>query len=180
MVALLPPGRLWRRSELLRQLLLGSAAESARVDGRAEDLLRESDPRNAVELLPEYEQQLEIDAAATTPERQARVTAGMTRTQGYRPADIRTALAPLLGQLADDVVVMERTTAFAASVGDAREVFRFFVYRDPFSPGAYYLAAAQDALDEIKASHTIGHVIESVAALCDDPYSLCDRDVLGS
>jgi hypothetical protein len=179
--ALLPQGKLWPLvgTSTLSSLLLASADELARVDARVDDLLREAVPATAVEMLPEYEAELELTAAATTAERQANVVARLVARQGFRPVDLQQALAVLLAQDPADVVVLERTHAFALSIGDVREIYRFFVYRNPALPGTYYVASAQALLDEITHSHTIGTVIESVSALYDDPFTLYDRDLLG-
>lgn len=119
-----------------------------------------------------------VDAVS---ESRARIVGRLVARQRYRPVDIQAALAALLGQAADDVVVLERSHAYASGVlGDDREIFRFFIYRDPAAPGDYYLESAQDLVNAMKPSHTAGHVIESTNFLCDDPYSLCDRDVLGA
>jgi hypothetical protein len=182
MTALLPPGRVWRLlvGTNLSNLFDACADELARVDARANDLLDESDPRTADELLPEYERELELEPTGTDDERRARVVAHLVARQRYRPVDFQTALAPLLGQDPEDIVVIERTHAFAASTGDVREIFRFFIYRDPDEPGAYFIASAQALVDKIKPTHTAGHVIESIDALYDDPFSLYDRDVMGA
>lgn len=182
LTSLLPPGKLWRLigGSFLSSLLLACADELVRIDGRAGNLLAESIPSTAVELLPEYESELEIASTGTIAERQARIVARHVARQRYRPADFQLALAPLLGQASTAVVVIERTAALAASMGDVREIFRFFIYRDPTSPGAYYLADAQLLVDAIRPTHTAGHVIESINLLCDDPFSLCDRDILGA
>lgn len=181
MLELLPPGKLWRRLEgsVLYALLFGSADELWRVDSRAADLVSEADPRTATELLPDYERELGLDPAPTTDERRARIIARTVQRQRIRPVDFQTALAPLLGQDSADVVVIERTHAFAVSIDDDREIFRFFIYRDPSEPGTYFLSSAQEQVDRMAPSHTIGTVIESVNFLCDDPFSLCDRDLLG-
>ena len=100
--------------------------------------------------------------------------------QRFRPADFQIALAPLLGQDADDVSVIETSHAAAVAMGDVREIYRFFVFRDPGIPETYYLDSAQDLVDKIKPSHTIGHVIENVSLLYDDPFSLYDRDLFGA
>jgi uncharacterized protein YmfQ (DUF2313 family) len=180
--ALLPPGRAWRTDlqSVLHQLLLGSADELARVEGRARDLVRESNPATAIELLPEYELEYGVAAAATTAERQARIVARRVLRQRFRPADFQTALAVLLAQAPASVVVIERTHAQAVAMGDEREIFRFFIYRDPTLPGIYFLASAQEIVNAMKPSHTIGTVIESIAALYDDPHSLYDRDLMGA
>lgn len=178
---LLPPGRLWALTgSTLRNLLLGSADELERVDGRAADLIEEADPSTATELLPEYERMLDIEEAATDAERRARITSRLVARQKFRPVDFQQALAPLLGLDPEDVEVVEHSRAFAISVGDDTEIFRFFIFRDPGLPGTYYLDSAQELVDDIKPSHTVGFVIESVDFECDDPFSLCDRDLLGA
>lgn len=180
-VALLPPGRLWRMvGGNLSALFLGCADELARLDARVDDLLNEADPSTATELLPEFEKELGLEEASTIEERRARVVARTIARQRYRPIDFQVSLAPLLGQDAVDVVVIETSHAEAVAMGDDREIFRFFIYRDPTAPGDYFLESAQAQLDKIKASHTKGHVIESIDFLCDDPFSLCDRDLLGA
>lgn len=63
------------------------------------------------------------------------------------------------------------------TVGDNR--FFAFVHRDPMSINNYNLIEAQRAMDRAKQAHTLITVGESDCFLCDDHYSLCDRDVLG-
>lgn len=178
---LLPPGKLWNYidSSVLSKVLLACGTELARVELRVLDLLNEADPSTAVELLPEYERELDLDAAATTAERQARIVALTIAQPQTRPVDLREMLAQLLGQLAADVVILERTPAFAASIGDGRAIFSFFVYRNPALPGTYYLASAQALLDQIEQSHTTGYVIESISAKYGDPHTLYGRDLIG-
>lgn len=182
MAALLPPGKLWRldADSYLSKLLDGAADELGRLDERADDLLRESIPTDALELLPEYERELGLPSTGTDDERLARVVALTVTRQRFRPADFRVGLALLLGQSAVDVVVIERSRASAIAMADDPAIFRFFVYRNPALPGTYYLASAQAFIDAIKPSHTVGQVIESIAMICDDPFSLCDRDLLGA
>lgn len=180
-MSLLPPGKLWRwAGSLLRDLLLACGDGFVRFDARVADLLNESDPTTALELLPEYERELKLDPAASTDERQARIVARLVARQRFRPVDFQQALAPLLALAPADVQVLERTRAFVTSIGDDREIFRFFVYRDPSLPGTPFIASAQALVDTIKPSHTVGTVIESTSALYDDPHSLYDRDLLGA
>lgn len=178
---LLPPGKLWQLEpgSLLSCVMLSAGDELVRVSGRGEDLIEESDPRTADELLPDFERVLEIVADGTLAERRARVVARLIARQRFRPADYQLALALLLGQDAEDVVVIERGRAFAVLVNDDREIYRFFIYRDPALAGSYDLAGAQALVDGMSPSHTQGHVIESIDFRCDDPLSLCDRDLLG-
>lgn len=181
MRSLLPPGRVWRWvGGLLTPLLDAMAQEFARVDARAMDLINESLPSSATEMLPEYEEDLDLEGTGTDEERQARIVARYVARQRYRPVDFQVALAPLLGQDAGDVVVIERTHAEALALGDDREIVRFFIYRDPAAPGTYYLDSAQQLVQAIKPTHTAGHVIESIDALYDDPFTLYDRDLLGA
>ena len=183
LVRLLPPGRLWRLipgASLLYATLQSIAVELGRVHDRADDLLRESVPSTAVELLPEYEAERDLTAAPTIDERRANVIARETLRQRVRPADWQAALAPLLGQAAADVVIIERTRAQVIAMGDDREIYRWFIYRDPALPGTAFIASAQAFVTKREHSHTLGAVIESVAMVCDDPHSLCDRDLLGA
>lgn len=182
LASLLPPGKLWRlrADSFVAKVLLASSSELERVDGRVTDMLEEADPTTADELLPEYERDFAIHAAATIEERRANIVARRVRRQRFRPADFKQALATLLVQDAADVVVRERSRAFVTSIGDAREIFRFFIYRNPALPGTAFIASAQTLVDEMKPSHTIGTVVESIAAVCDDPSSLCDRDLMGA
>lgn len=182
MMALLPPGKVWRLIDgsWLHSLFAGLADELGRFDQRSEDLLDEAIPSSASELLPEYERELALPSTGTDDERRARIVARTVARQRYRPVDFQNALAAILGVAPASVVVIERSHAFAVSIGDVREIYRFFIYRDPTLPGTYSVADAQALVDQIKPSHTLGQVIESVNFLCDDPHSLCDRDLLGA
>lgn len=181
LASLMPQGKLRLDGDgVLGSVLLASADELGRVDGRIDDLLNEADPSTAVELLPEYERELDLVAAPSIPERRANIVALTVRRQGFRPADFQQALALLLGQDAGDVVVIERTRAQVIAMGDDREIFRFFIYRDPTLPGTYFLASAQAMVDRMKPSHTAGYVIESTAFKVGDPHSIVGRDILGA
>jgi uncharacterized protein YmfQ (DUF2313 family) len=179
---LLPPGKLWRLigSSVLGKLLTACADELGRLEGRVQDLLVELDPSTASELIPDYERELDIVAAPTIAERRARIIAKTIQNQGARPDDFRQELSSLLGQAAADVVVIERTRAQAIALGDDREIYAFFIYRDPTLPGVYFLTAAQEHVTAMQPGHTIGTVIESINALYDDPLTLHDRDILGA
>lgn len=179
--SLLPPGKLWRvAGSVLSKLFLGCADELARIDIRTGDLRNEADPTTALELLPEHELDLDLEAGSgSIDERRARVVARRVSRQRFRPVDFQTALASLLALDPSDVVIVEHTRAFCLAIGDDREIFRFFVYRDPTLPGTYFLDSAQEMLDEIDPSHTVGQVIESIDFAYDDPFSLYDRDLLG-
>lgn len=180
MKALLPPGRLWRMvASVLADFFLACAQELERIDARVQDLLREGDPRTTDELLPEWEKEYGLTASGSIDERRARVIALQLLNQRVRPADYQAVLAPLLQLDPADVDVIETSRAHAIAVGNDREIYRFFVYRNPALPGTPDIAAAQALLDSIEHSHTKGQVIQSIGFFCDDANSLCDRDVLG-
>lgn len=121
-----------------------------------------------------------VDAVIQSTElRRAAIIARMVEQQRARPVDFQEALASILGQASGDVVVIETSRAQAVSQNDAKEIYRFFIYRDPTEPGTYDIVAAQTEIDRIAHSHTKGHAIESIAMIVDDPFSLVDRDIIG-
>ena len=183
---LLPPGRLWRLDEgsVLHRFLCAAAEELARVHQRALDLLREADPGQAAELLEEWEALHALVAGDATPDaRRAAVVARRIKRQRVRPADWQATLAGLLSATAEQIEIIERKHADAVAMQDDQEIYRWFVFRDPaiepvLDPG-FNLGPAQQIVDDYQHSDTKGHVIMSKDFLCDDPYSLCDRDILG-
>lgn len=62
---------------------------------------------------------------------------------------------------------------------DPERIFWAFVHRDPSEGGSYDLTGAQRICDRVKHGHTLIIVGESDCFLCDDSYSLTDRDILG-
>lgn len=179
--ALLPPGR-WRLDpdSNLSKILLACGDELARISQRARDLVREADPTQTDELLPEWERMLGLSSEGTKEERRGRIVARLVRRQRFRPADFKQALAQILGLAPEDVEVIETKRANATAMDDDRAIYRFFVYRDPGLPGDYDIDDAQDMIDRMKPTHTAGHAIESVNFLTDDEHSLTDRDILGA
>ncbi len=179
--ALLPPGRVWqlRDGDLLSRLLRAAADELERIDGRAADLLAASDPRTPGELLTDFERVLKLPGVGTIFQRVGLVVARLVLRQRVRPIDYQTALAQILGLDPDLIQVIEIDHVQALSMDDPRAVYRFYVWRDPGLGGSYDIAGAQAILDDLEHSHTSGKVIESIVFRCDDPFSLCDRDLLG-
>lgn len=181
LASLFPVGRAWDFvTGTLSNFLLGAADEMVRVDARVGDMLDEADPTTAVELLPDYERELGLVAAPTVAERRANIVALLVRRQKFRPVDFQNALSALLALTPASIVVIERTRAQVIAIGDDREIYRFFIYRDPSLPGTYFIASAQAVVDSMAPSHTIGTVIESVSFLYADPHSLYGRDLMGS
>lgn len=102
--ALLPPGAAWPRSPgaTLTKLLAALAEEFARVEGRADDVINESDPRSALELLADWERVCGLPDACsaelgtTLQERRAAVVAKLTGMGGTSKAYF-LALAEAMG-----------------------------------------------------------------------------------
>lgn len=182
---LLPPGKVWNLvASVLEKVFLGAADELVRIDGRIDDLIRvEANPLLTVELIPEYEEMLEITPAtgATDDERRAVIETELLRRSRFRPVDFQTTLAPVL-DLADpnDVNVIEVTAAEAAAASDQKLIYQFYIFRDPADAGTPDIAVAQLFCDRMAPSHTRCAVIESDDFLCDDPESLTDLTPLGA
>lgn len=91
---LLPRGAVWllEGDSWISKTLAGIALEIARIDARALDVVEESDPRTAVETLPEYERVLGlpdgcvVEIPDTTLERQYSVTGKVVARGGQTPA----------------------------------------------------------------------------------------------
>lgn len=120
-LALAPRGAAWPRDPRSNwaRLLAGLATSRARLDVRAVELLRETDPRTAAELLDLWEEALGLPdpclpAVTTATERRSIVVARIVGSGGATPAQIR-AVAEALGV---PVTVQERAgTGFACGVG---------------------------------------------------------------
>jgi uncharacterized protein YmfQ (DUF2313 family) len=180
---LLPPGRLWADwiGSTVRKVFRGAAAEIVRLQTRAFDLIRESNPATSEEMIEEWENSFDLPHATdlTLAQRQAKVVGRLILRQRVRPVDYQTALAPILGLDPEQLEVIEIFRADAIATDDDRAHYRFYVYRDPGLGGTYNLPAAQSLVDDVEHSYTQGKIIESKDFLADDPYSLCDRDLLG-
>lgn len=87
--SLLPPGKAWTRDQNAdtTKVLKGLSPELARVQARADDLYREFNPGEAVELLPEYENVNGLTATGTVSQRQAALIAKLADDKGHNPAD---------------------------------------------------------------------------------------------
>jgi hypothetical protein len=82
--------------------------------------------------------------------------------------------------LPENNVEIIETSIADVSTYHPEAIFRSFIRRNPDDAGTYDLAAAQRAADRTKEAHLLFLVGESGCFLCDDPESLCDRDVLGA
>jgi len=179
LISLFPRGRLFT-FDALGDFLSSAAEELVRVDDRAVEGLAESDPNTVNETLEEWEAQYGLEGTGTTEERRASLISRVVRKWRARPVDYQEKFAAVLGFTdPNDVVVVEITNAQAVAMGDERQVYQFYLYRDPGLPGSYSVDNADALLEEFVHSHTRGQTIESTCFLCDSPTSLCDRDLLG-
>lgn len=78
-----------------------------------------------------------------------------------------------------NVEIIETPANICPSGGEAG-VFQVFVHREPTDDGWYSIKLAQRTANRCKLGHTLMLVGESDCFRCDDPYSLTNRDVLGS
>ena len=129
-----------------------------------------------METLTDWERVLDLDGTGTTDERIALVVAAMINRQRFRPQSVLDALIDVL----PNPVMIEVSAAEALEQNNPRLIFRFFVFQDPLDPlGPGDIVGAQLVIDRMKHSHTQGFAIQSTNFLCNDPFSLCDRDILG-
>lgn len=87
--SLLLLGKAWTRNvdSVLTNLLKGIAKEFARIDARADDLLRESDPRTTSELIEDWERVADlpdpcVTVAQTLEQRRVALTSKLTMQGG--------------------------------------------------------------------------------------------------
>jgi uncharacterized protein YmfQ (DUF2313 family) len=117
---LLPPGRLWNLlpDSVLSLLFLAFGDELARVDGRGEDLIEETDPRTATETLSDWESMLglpdeDIIAIPVSDEdRRLAIVQKFIRRGGQTPAYF-IRLAQACGYTSDQHYITE---GYAATV----------------------------------------------------------------
>lgn len=121
LLSLLPKGKAWTRSlsSLIYKICYGLGEEFARLDTRADDLVRESYPNTTVELLPEHEKDYDIpgecgELGETTEERQEAVHAALLRV-GQQYPDYYIEIAEALGY----TVTIEQFRPFWSGFGQS-------------------------------------------------------------
>lgn len=108
------------------------------------------------------------------------VFAGNTAGSSYPACDLDIdQIEVTYGQSYNNIELVETPLALAAA-GEDENIFFAFVHRDPEDGGNYDIVDAQNICDRMKQAHALIYVGESDCFRCDDPYSLTDRDVLGS
>lgn len=110
--ALLPPGAAWSRepSADLTRLLAALADELGRIDGRADALLAELDPRTTAELLRDWERVAGLPDPCT----------GADPTTAARRAALHTRLTTLGGQSAAYYQALAADLGFAITITEFR------------------------------------------------------------
>ncbi|EGJ50260.1 YmfQ family protein [Desulfocurvibacter africanus] len=142
------PGSTWRR------LLEALAQELARVDARSGRLQAESDPRQALELLEDWERALDLPdacnpAGSTLQERRMAVTQRLTVEGGQSPAYYRDLAARLGYEIALDeyrpfVAGLSRCGDVLCGGHDVRHSWRVTVH----GPRVTYFRAGESATGE--------------------------------
>lgn len=157
---LLPRGRAWSRGAdaELTLLLRGWADEFARVDLRASDLLAETVPSAAVELLPDWETALDLDGSnSSLAARQAAVAARLLAGADFTAS--AEAIAALGEQFGVDLEVLDGQHApfVAGSVAGAALTQPQWRYVWTVRGQAPLSAELRAAIEFVKPLHT--HVV---------------------
>lgn len=113
--ALLPPGPAWPKDDdaTLTRLLGALAAELARVDGRAQQLAEEADPRTVAELFVDWER------VAGLPDACAQAFGG-DQTMAQRRAALVGRLTTLGGQSPAYFIGLAATLGYAITITEFR------------------------------------------------------------
>jgi len=151
---LLPPGPAWPKDadSVITRLLHGLAAELARVDGRAQQLVEEADPRTTAELLADWER------VSGLPDTCA-VALGGAQTTAQRRAALLTRLTTVGGQSASYFIGLAAALGYAITVTEFREhTVEDDVEHPLYGPAwnfAWQVNAALDTVNEITVNDTV-------------------------
>jgi hypothetical protein len=156
---------------------LGDAIADVLAD--TEVALAQAFPTSATVMLAELEtlHGLPVRPDLLVPDRQARLLATIRASRGPSPQSIVASVRVI----DPSVTVVENTAAVAAAAGVPGAVYVFgvlvsaAVYADPGK-----LATIRALVAKLKPANTKANVGTRAGFRCDDPLSLCDRDLLGS
>ncbi|HLO61390.1 MAG TPA: putative phage tail protein [Azonexus sp.] len=114
--ALLPPGPAWPKEDdaWLTRLFGALAAELARVDGRAWQLIEEADPRTTAELFADWEKVAGLPDACA-------IAFGGDQTMAQRRAALVGRLTTLGGQSAAYYIGLAAALGYAVTISEFRE-----------------------------------------------------------
>lgn len=156
----LPVGLAWARAatSFVTQLLSGIALEFARIDARALDMIRESDPRETTELIDEWEAFAGLPDPCVTTEQtleQRRVAVcSKLLMQGGQSIPYFLSIAQNLGYegatIDDQFEMMDCNSDCDAELHSADDIF-FWQLNLP-SDGAFYEMDCNSPCDESLAS----------------------------
>lgn len=152
--ALLPQGPAWPRDAeaTLTQLLHAWADELARVDGRADELIEEADPRTTADLLADWER------VAGLPDACVEALAG-TQTTGQRRAALVVKLTNSGGQSAAYYIALAANLGYAVTVTefsphDVEDNVNHPLYGAPWQ-FAWQVNAAEDTIGVLTVTDTV-------------------------
>lgn len=127
--------------------------------------------------LSDWETTLGLAGIGTTAQRQAAILAKLAYFATPTVQEIKDAMEVLLGY---EPHVHEVKAATLAGTGREDQVFVFAVECTAGYPAPSVVTAMEQVLDRIKQTHTDYRICERVGFRCDDPDSLCDRDLLAT
>ena len=162
---LLPPGGLWSlvQDSVLSKLLLGVADELVRIDGRAQDLLNEWDPRAATETLEDWEFALGITpvTGATTAERRLLCATKLLARGGATPlyfAFLAVSMGFVVGAIAYPAAHVWRMPINLATstspFGLVTQEFRAGASRAPDRLNSWTVPELENEINRLKPAHT--------------------------
>ena len=156
--------------------------------GQNAELLLELLPDRTTALITSWERVYGLTriAGKTLAKRRAAVLARRRFLPDFRPATIEDVLGTLTGLTVDVVEPGAFRCDDPASLCDAEEpvidgAFVFFVEFSESSARSESLSRdeIQEAIDDLKPAHTYG-AVRCDDFLTEDPWSLCDMDLLGA
>lgn len=156
-----PPGRglVPKPGGLLEELLAGLGAEYAELEKRVADLVRESDPRETVELLEEWKREVGLPSACLQDLEVAQAwraaVVAILRAQGGASLQLYQDLAATLGY----TIEITEYHPFAAGVSSAGEaltngpwLFTWDVHATEISP-VFFTAGSGQAGEPLQVNH---------------------------
>jgi hypothetical protein len=157
-------------------LAIGDALADVLAD--AETALAQAFADSATVMLDELERlhDLSVRPDMLVPDRQSRLLATIRASRGPSPQSIVASVRVI----DPSVTVVENTSVVAAAAGVPAAVYVFgvlisaAVYADPGK-----LATIRALIAKLKPADTKGNLGTRAGFRCDDPLSLCDRDLLG-
>lgn len=152
--ALLPPGPAWPKDDdaTLTRLLGALAAELTRVDGRAQQLAEEADPRTVAELFADWER------VAGLPDACAQVFGG-DQTMAQRRAALVGRLTTLGGQSPAYFIGLAAALSYTITITEFRahsvnDDVEFPLYGTAWN-FAWQVNAALNTVTDITVDHTV-------------------------